>query len=94
MVDEVTSDGQVMIHFVGFKTAEVTRLALLREPLPEEPEKEEGAESSRSVTGGRFRRSGGEGEKAQVWGGGEQCWNWIFSSKPGERNCLQVESES
>ena len=48
LVDEVTSDGQVMIHFVGFKTAEVTRLALLRDPLPEEPVAEDGAESSKS----------------------------------------------
>ena len=47
LVDEVTSDGQVMIHFVGFKTAEVTRLALLRDPLPEQP-KSEDAEGSKS----------------------------------------------
>ncbi|KAF0289451.1 Survival of motor neuron-related-splicing factor 30 [Amphibalanus amphitrite] len=48
LVDEVTSDGQVMIHFVGFKTAEVTRLALLRDPLPEQPKAEDGAETSKS----------------------------------------------
>lgn len=48
LVDEVTSDGQVMVHFSGFKTAEVTRLALLREPLPDEPEPEDGGDASKN----------------------------------------------
>jgi len=44
-VDELTSDGQVMVHFVGFRSSEVTRVNLLRDPLPE-PAADEQAESS------------------------------------------------
>lgn len=51
MVDEVTSDGQVMVHFIGFKSAEVTRLALLREPLPEKEEDDK--EAGKNRKGGR-----------------------------------------
>ncbi|XP_037082969.1 survival of motor neuron-related-splicing factor 30-like [Pollicipes pollicipes] len=46
MVDEITSDGQVMVHFVGFKSAEVTRLSQLREPLAEDAADEDGADAA------------------------------------------------